>query len=227
MFSEDDLLPISALQHLAFCERQWALIHLEQAWSENALTAEGRILHEKAHEENNESRGDIRIVRSLRLHSFRLGLVGQADVVEFPNGSLAGFPPKIVEYKHGKPKAIDCDEVQLCAQAICLEEMMGLHMDEAELFYGKPRRRHVVVLSKELRERTEALAFRLHDLTEAALTPRAVWSKRCESCSLIEICLPGIAKGKKSAVRYLRSLILSSLAGESGDDGGDSVETPS
>lgn len=220
MYTEEDLLPISALQHLAFCERQWALIHLEQVWSENALTAEGRVLHEKAHEENSESRRDVRIVRALRLHSFRLGLVGQADVVEFPIGNLAGLPPKIVEYKRGKPKAIDCDEVQLCAQAMCLEEMTGLHLEESELFYGRPRRRHVVVLTPELRTRTENLALRLHVLTETALTPPAVWGKRCESCSLLEICLPETMQGKRSAQKYIKALIRSSLAEGLIEEGG-------
>lgn len=220
MYTEDDLLPISALQHLAFCERQWALIHLEQAWSENVLTAEGRVQHEKTHEENSESRRDVRIVRALRLHSFRLGLIGQADVVEFPTGTQAGLPPKIVEYKHGKPKAIDCDEVQLCAQAMCLEEMTGLHLEESELFYGRPRRRHVVELTKELRSRTESLALRLHALTEAAVTPPAIWGKRCESCSLLDICLPETMQGRKSAQKYINALIRSSLAGEVVEEGG-------
>jgi len=221
MYSEDDLLPISALQHLAFCERQWALIHLEQGWSENALTAEGRLQHEKTHEEASESRRDVRIVRALRLHSFRLGLVGQADVVEFPIGNLVDLPPKIVEYKHGKPKAIDCDEVQLCAQAICLEEMTGLHLEEAEFFYGRPRRRHVVELVPELRARTESLALRLHALTEAAVTPPAVWGKRCESCSLVGICLPETMQGKKSAKKYINALIRSSLAEDRVEEGGE------
>lgn len=221
MFSEDDLLPISALQHLAFCERQWALIHLEQVWNENALTAEGRVLHEKTHEESRESRRDVRIVRALRLHSLRLGLVGQADVIEFPMGSLAGLPPKIVEFKHGKPKAIDCDEVQLCAQAMCLEEMTGLHLQEAEFFYGRPRRRHVVELTKELRTRTESLALRLHVLTEAGVTPPAIWGKRCESCSLVEICLPETMQGKKSAKKYIDSLIRSSLTEGRVQEGGE------
>lgn len=221
MFSEDDLLPISALQHLAFCERQWALIHLEQVWNENALTAEGRVLHEKTHEESRESRRDVRIVRALRLHSLRLGLVGQADVIEFPMGSLAGLPPKIVEFKHGKPKAIDCDEVQLCAQAMCLEEMTGLHLQEAEFFYGRPRRRHDVELTKELRTRTESLALRLHVLTEAGVTPPAIWGKRCESCSLVEICLPETMQGKKSAKKYIDSLIRSSLTEGRVQEGGE------
>lgn len=178
------------------------------------------MLHEKTHEENSESRRDVRIVRALRLHSFRLGLVGQADVIEFPTGSLAGLPPKIVEYKHGKPKAIDCDEVQLCAQAMCLEEMTGLHMQEAEFFYGRPRRRHAVQLTEELRSRTESLSLRLHDLTEAAVTPPAIWKKRCESCSLLDICLPETMQGRKSAQKYINALIRSSLVEDRVEEGG-------
>ncbi|EHM10677.1 CRISPR-associated protein Cas4 [Thermanaerovibrio velox DSM 12556] len=222
MYSEEDLLPISALQHLAFCERQWGLIYLEQVWRENVLTLEGKFLHEKAHKEDGESRGDVRIVRALRLHSFRLGLVGQADVVEFPAGGLAGRPPKIVEYKSGKPKAVDCDEVQLCAQAMCLEEMTGLHIEEAEFFYGKPRRRHVVELTEALRARTERLSLRLHDLTEAAVTPSAVCGRRCELCSLRDVCLPEMSRGGRSAQRYINSLIRSSLA-EDLAEGGDGL----
>ena len=122
MFSEDELLPLSALQHLLFCERQCALIHIEQAWAENRLTVEGKNLHAKVHEADDESRGDLRIVRGLRLRSLRLGLVGQADVVEFHKQGDAWLPFP-VEYKRGKPKPEPCDEVQLCAQAICLEEM--------------------------------------------------------------------------------------------------------
>lgn len=202
--SEDDLLPLSALQHLAFCERQWGLIHLEQIWVENRLTAAGRVEHERVDSGETESRGAVRTVFSLRLRSLRLGLTGKADVVEFhlpePGGVWIPFP---VEHKHGKPKPDDCDEVQLCAQALCLEEMLGIPVAAGALFYGKPRRRKDVEISAELRERTEALAARLHELTQAGVTPPGLYEKKCESCSLLSQCMPRVSGGGRSAAAYL------------------------
>jgi len=211
MYSEDELLPISALQHLAFCERQWALIHLEQAWQDNVLTVEGKQLHEKAHESDSEYKGNVRILRSLRIRSFELGLVGQADVVEFEETAPENSIVRIIEYKRGRPKIGHCDEMQICAQAICLEEMLGLTLPEGCFFYGKPRRRHVVVFSAELRKETRRMAVRLHELTERKATPRATYGKHCESCSLKDICLPKSMEQGKRASRYLKSIIDSSL----------------
>lgn len=215
MFDEADLLPISALQHLVFCERQWALIHLEQLWSENRLTAEGRILHETAHAGESESRGDLRIARGLRIHSLRWGLSGIADIVEFhraPRGiALEGaegtWEPFPVEYKRGRPKPDQCDEIQLCAQALCLEEVLNAAIPAGALFYGRQRRRNQVLFNPSLRARTEKLAARLHGLTDACQTPPAVYAKKCHNCSLISLCLPKITTGKKSVRRYLSSLI--------------------
>jgi CRISPR-associated exonuclease Cas4 len=215
MYAEDDLLPISALQHLAFCPRQCALIHLEQVWAENRLTAQGRVMHERVHEGGNESRGDVRIARGIRLRSLRLGLTGVADVVEFHRPDASGNPqsaighrqspwlPFPVEYKRGKPKPDDCDAVQLCAQALCLEEMLNVAIADGALFYGTTRRRLDVSFDAALRERTERLAHALHDLFNARVTPPAVFEKRCENCSLIEECLPQTAGNRKSAARYL------------------------
>ena len=138
-FAESDFLPISALQHLAFCERQWGLIHLEQLWEENRLTAEGKLLHEKVDEGPDETRDGVRTVRSLALRSFRLGLIGKSDVVEFPKEPDAA--PLPVEYKRGRPKIEHWDEIQLCAQALCLEEMMGVPVILGAIYYGQPRRR--------------------------------------------------------------------------------------
>lgn len=230
MYSEDELLPISGLQHLMFCERQWGLIHIEQQWEENRLTMEGRVLHEKVDEAGPESRKDVRIARSLPLRSLRLGLVGRADVVEFrrieataeaeararnslyaPAVVLPGqrglwrvFP---VEYKRGRPKADRVDEVQLCAQALCLEEMLRASIHSGALFYGQPRRRHEVTFLPNLRAQTEALADRMRDLFEAGVTPAAVFEKRCLNCSLIDQCLPKTAGAKKSARSYLRRVL--------------------
>lgn len=221
MFTEDDLLPISALQHLAFCRRQWALIHLEGQWSDNRLTAEGNLSHERVHDEGTESRSDLRISHGLRLRSLRLGLVGQMDVLEFHKTddrskgiSLEGNPglwePIIVEHKHGRPKIGYEDEVQLCAQAMCLEEMLNISLSNASFFYGQPRRRCEVVLDEELRKQTEDLATLLHELTSAGKTPPAEYAPRCHSCSLIDFCLPKISSSRKSVSKYLAQINSSS-----------------
>lgn len=223
VFAEDELLPISALQHLVFCERQWALIHLEQLWSENHLTTEGRILHDRAHAPQSESRRDLRVARGLRLHSLRLGLTGVADVVEFHrcadsqgitlHGADGLWCPFPVEYKRGCPKRNQCDEIQLCAQALCLEELLKTTIPAGALFYGKNRRRREVLFSLPLRNRTAVLAARLHELTDSRKTPPAVYEKKCESCSLIDLCLPKATSGKRSVRRYL-SAALDKVEGE-------------
>lgn len=181
---QDDALPLSGLQHLAFCPRQWALIHLEQAWAENRLTAEGRLLHERADLPGQTSRQGVRTVRGLPLRSLRLRLSGRADVVEF---RPEPFP---VEYKRGKRKPTDCDLVQLCAQALCLEEMLGVPVPAGAIFYGEPRRRTDVDFTPALRTRTELLAATMHRLFAAHETPPAQPAKHCDRCSLIDICLP-------------------------------------
>lgn len=211
MYSEEDLLQISALQHFLFCQRQWALIHLEQVWSENYLTAQGRTLHEKTHEAETENRPGIRIVRSLRIHSFRLGLVGQADVVEFHQSQtgieLTGvnglWHPYPVEYKRGKAKPDNCDRVQLCAQAMCIEEMLNCEVPRGALFYGKPRRREQFEISEQLRIQTEQAASQIHQLYESRQTPKAEYGKKCKSCSLFEICMPSITGIRKDIEHYL------------------------
>ena len=255
MFSEDDLLPLSALQHLLFCPRQCALIHIEQLWADNRLTVEGTIMHERVDGLGTESRGDLRIARSLRLRSLRLGLTGRADVVEFhrdqgpgtrdqrpetedgralrearqhqpstmdhqsPAVRLPGarglWRPFPVEYKRGKPKRDHTDEVQLCAQALCLEEMLEVHIPRGALFYGKTRKRTEVEFTQELREETEDAARRLHRLIESESTPAATYEKKCGKCSLIELCQPkAIAKGTHSARRYLENALEEALGNE-------------
>lgn len=233
MFNEDDLLPISALQHLSFCERQWGLIHLEGIWGENRLTAEGRHLHDRAHEDETEARGDVRIARGLRLRCMRLGLSGKADVVEFhrvsPSAQGRGlkyrvseadekcgvriegvgglWQPVPVEYKRGKPKLEPCDEIQVCGQALCIEEMTGAQVPRGILFYGMPRRRYDVSFDDGLRGTTERLCARLHELTREGKTPQASYGKKCESCSLMDYCMPK-AVGKGGRVeKYLMAAI--------------------
>ena len=219
MFSEDDLLPLSGLQHLLFCERQWALIHLEQQWEENRLTQEGRVLHERVHESGTEARPDRVVARGLRIHSLRLGISGEADVVEFhrsvtphPNAiSLEGrtgwWTPFPVEYKRGKPKPDACDEVQLCAQALCLEEIFRVAIPSGALFYGVTRRRTPVEFDAHLRSQTEALAHRMHQMYQAGTTPQAIYAKKCERCSLIERCMPRMSTRHRDVQRYLATAL--------------------
>lgn len=199
MYTEDDLLPISALQHLLYCERQCALIHIERVWEENLFTAEGRILHEKVDSGEDCVRAGKRIARSLPLRSFRLGLSGIADVVEFGPEKSDVYP---IEYKRGRSKAANWDRIQLCAQAMALEEMLGVPVNEGALFYGKSRRREVVMLDAALREETLAASERLHSLIDSGQTPRARYEAKCDACSLIGQCMPKLPK-YKSASNYL------------------------
>ena len=185
-YSSEDLLPLSGLQHFAFCRRQWALIHLEQQWKENLRTVEGNLLHRRAHDEvARERRGGTLILRGLQVVSHQLGLSGQCDVVEFhadPEGvSLQGeaglWQPYPVEYKRGSPKSHQADELQLCAQAMCLEEMLCCSIPEGALFYGEPRRRTVVFFTPELRETVREDSDEMHQLYRRGHTPKAKPSK--------------------------------------------------
>jgi len=219
VFTEDELLPISALQHLVFCERQCALIHLEQVWQENRLTVEGRLMHERVDTRLPESRGRVRIAFGLSLQSLRLGLTGRADVVEFheaegedivrhgieqPVSRACPFP---VEYKRGKPKSDRCDEVQLCAQALCIEEMLGVSVPRGALFYRTIRRRREICFDNALRSETEDAARKLHELIDGQATPMARQGPHCRSCSLRQTCLPVLPTLKRSATRYLEEAI--------------------
>lgn len=224
MYSEDELLSLSALSHLLYCERRCALVHIEHVWEENRLTVEGKNMHERVHEQATESRPGIRIARGLRLRSLHLGLVGMADVVEFRgctgdmrlqisnlrsrNSDLKSpEQPFPVEYKRGKPKADHCDEVQLCAQALCLEEMLGVEVPAGALFYGTTRRRQDVVFDDVLRTLTGQTASRLHSLIESGVTPAAEYGPKCEHCSLIEICLPKKMAPGRTVARYLAGML--------------------
>lgn len=217
MFSEAELLPISGLQHLVFCRRQCALIHVEQQWAENRFTSEGRVLHEKAHEEEIEARNGVRISRSIPLRSLEYGLVGIADVVEFHRvlseqhegaclpGISGRWGPYPVEYKRGRKKKDNCDEVQLCAQALCLEEMLGVKVFEGSLYYGKVRRRTVVPIDGQLRKETIRLVQEFRELVMRGITPEALEGPKCEHCSLRDVCLPQMRTSQRSLSRYLNS----------------------
>ena len=252
LFSEDDLLPISAMQDIIFCERRAALQQIECIWEDNIFTIEGAHLHDKVHEEETvESRGDVRIARGLRLRSLRLGLTGIADVIEFHREEVISgkcsviseipedhssftkvtedkssffevsndksaieligveglWRPFIVEYKRGRLRHEKSFEVQLCAQALCLEEMLNVSVPAGAVFYGKPRRRLDVTFSPQLRAETESAAARLHELFRNGRTPTAVYEKKCESCSLMHLCMPKTLSAQKDVGKYIRNSI--------------------
>jgi CRISPR-associated exonuclease Cas4 len=197
-FSDSDLLPLSALQHYVYCPRQCALIHVEQQWSENRFTAEGRAQHERVDRPEHETRDGVRLEYAVLLRSLELGLIGKADVIEFhPDGRV--FP---VEHKRGRPKPDHCDWVQLCAQALCLEEMLNTSISEGAIFYGKPRRRQAVEFNEGLRAETRQVAKALHELINQGQTPPPVYEKKkCLACSLMDICMP---EQNDHVERYLR-----------------------
>lgn len=216
MFVEDELLPISALQHLLYCERQCVLIHLERLWAENRFTVEGRHLHERADSGKREARPGRKTQRAVPLWSYELGLFGKADVVEFHGQEVAsGSAPAIpfpVEYKRGKPKAHDADRVQLCAQAMCLEEMLAMPVVAGALFYGRTRRRQDVLFDAPLRDLTRQAAQQLHEMIASGSTPAAVYEKKkCGRCSLASQCLPRVSAGRAAAFidRQVRELLTS------------------
>lgn len=214
----DDPIPLSALQHAVYCLRQAALIHIERLWEENRFTAEGRVLHEVAHEPKLRREKGLRRVTALPLASKRLNLSGVADLVEFragPDGETA-YP---VEYKRGKAKLHRADEVQLCAQALCLEEMTARAVPEGALFYAETKRRLAVPFDADLRRLTEATALQLRELFAAGRTPPAVWRpERCRACSLIELCRPK-ASGKSALAFRARGIAAALDEGAAGADG--------
>lgn len=202
-YAEGEYLMLSELQHFIFCRRQWALIHLEQAWAENYLTTAGELMHKKAHQEESvEKRGNLIIMRGLRIVSHNLGISGQCDVVEFHKNSkgisLRGYDglwkPIPVEYKRGTEKEGSEDEVQLCAQAMCLEEMLLTEIPKGYLYYGENRRRTEVLFDAELRKKVVDATSEIHAAHERKHTPRVKTSKKCQSCSLNEICIPKLNK---------------------------------
>ncbi|MBR3672284.1 MAG: CRISPR-associated protein Cas4 [Spirochaetia bacterium] len=210
MYSESDYLLLSGLQHLCFCPRQCALIHIEQLWSENYLTASGRLQHEKVHSGLGESRKIIRIERDLKVSSSLLGISGKTDAVEFfADGRI--IP---VEYKHGEPKDDSSDEVQLCAQVICLEEMLHKEIAEGALFYFKIRKKIYIPITKELRTETIELAKKFHSIVAEGKTPYAVYTHKCESCSFIDECFPETAGQNKSVDNYLKRRMASGIISE-------------
>lgn len=200
---DDDLIPLSALQHYLYCPRQCALIHVERLWAENRQTAEGRVLHDRADQPGVEQRHGVRTVTAMPIAAPALGIVGVADVVEF-HADTAGESPYPVEYKRGRPKAHRADEVQLCAQALCLEAMFGCRVQDGALYYGKTRRRRAVAFDAELRDLTRATIAATRALLTAGHTPTAVYeARRCDTCSLIDLCQPRLLARAGHIQRWL------------------------
>lgn len=221
MYSEDDLLMLSGIQHMAFCERQWALIHLEQVWAENVRTIEGKHLHERTDDPfEDETRKDIRVVRAMPVVSHSIGLRGVADVVEFQRteneqegitvkikGRKGWWRPYPVEYKRGRPKPDDRDAVQLCAQAIALEEMLRISIDAGFLYYGQTRHREQIFFNQVLRTRVGDLSQKMHRMFSEGKTPKAQKGKHCSLCSLKEICQPNLTIRHRSVREYLAQMV--------------------
>jgi CRISPR-associated exonuclease Cas4 len=215
-YTQDELLPLSGIQHFLFCRRQWALIHIEQQWKENVLTAEGRIMHQRADDPFfTETRNGVITARSVPVASYRLGLSGVCDVVEFttsPDGvKLPGrdglYLAAPVEYKHGKEKQDHSDETQLCAQALCLEEMLSVTIPKGYLFYGETRHRVEIELTTELRNLVKDMADEMHNYFQRGYTPRVKTFKGCRSCSLADVCLPVLQEKVIAASKYIKQQI--------------------
>lgn len=212
MTAPEDFLPMSGIQHFCFCRRQWALIQLEEQWAENQRTAEGRLEHTRCHDTTQtERRGSLLITRGMKVVSHRLRLSGDCDVVEFrasPDGvplqnTEGRWQPMPVEYKHGHTKENDADRLQLCAQAMALEEMLACEIPEAALFYEETRRRELVPLTAELRQKTQAMADEMHQYFVRGYTPKVRPGTFCNACSLKELCLPVLYK-RADPKAYLR-----------------------
>lgn len=212
-YSEDELLQLSGIQHFRFCRRRWALIHIENQWQENLLTFEGRLLHERADDPTfTETRKGLISVRSMPVVSYKLGLNGVCDVVEFqadPDGiplknREGTFTVMPVEYKRGGKVTTIADEFQLCAQAMCLEEMLVTQITRGAIFYGETRRRTIVTLTQELRDQVRQLSDEMHDYYRRGYTPNSKPTKACKSCSLVDICLPEITSQPDRVAAYIR-----------------------
>lgn len=214
-YREEDFLMLSGIQHYAFCPRQWAFIHIEQQWKENYFTIMGNIMHENAHNKDfTEKRKDMVITRGMPVFSRTLGIRGDCDVVEFhrdangiPLKNYDGtYQPYPVEYKRGKPKEHDADALQLCAQAMCLEEMLVCKISKGFLYYGETRRRLELLFDEELRQKVISSFEKMHLLYEKRYTPKGKTTKACKACSLAELCIPKLNRNK-SVADYLEQML--------------------
>ncbi|KPQ28791.1 MAG: CRISPR-associated protein Cas4 [Marinobacter excellens HL-55] len=198
----EKLIPLSALQHYAFCPRQCALIHNEQVWAENWLTAQGQLLHQRVDRGEPETRKGIRYERGVLVSAESLGITGKLDLVEI---DLASGVMKPVEYKRGKPKRDNWDRIQLCAQGLCLEEMQGRPVDSGALWYWQTRHRADVPFSLDLREETRQVVANVRKLLTDGETPKVIYEKKCDACSLFDLCNPKLL-GKDRSARYVDDL---------------------
>lgn len=214
-YSEDDYLMLSGIQHFSFCRRQWALIHIENLWADNLRTIEGELMHKNAHDNSYiESRGDVYILRGVSIHSASLGISGQCDVLEYHkseegitlHGKDGLWQPYPIEYKKGEPKDVPADRLQLCAQAMCLEEMLCCDINSGALFYGEIRRRETVEFSDELRNTVRDYLSEMHEYAKKGYTPKVKPTKSCNACSLKELCLPTMLK-QTSAKKYISDML--------------------
>ncbi|HHW48271.1 MAG TPA: CRISPR-associated protein Cas4 [Clostridiaceae bacterium] len=216
LYSDDDLLALSGIQHFAFCKRQWGLIHIERQWQENVGTIEGQHLHQYVNNPDfYQMRDNVVTARSLPIVSYKLGFYGVADVVEFHkvdnkkgvmlSGRKGLWMPVPVEYKRGRPKTDDIDTVQLCAQAICIEEMFKISIGYGYIYYGQTRHRSKIIFSDSLRQKVFELSQAMHKLFEEKITPKAEPGKNCKACSLVDICMPQISKRNISVKVYLKN----------------------
>lgn len=216
VFNDSEFLMISGLQHFSFCRRQWALIHIENVWADNYLTALGNAVHERVHNESlREVRGDDITVRAMAIKSERLGICGECDAVVFSRSAdgitLGGREGKWsvlpVEYKRGRQKSDDCDRLQVTAQTMCLEEMLCCRIERAAVFYGETRRREFFDVTSELRKEVEKEISQMRDLLRRAHVPKVRPTAKCRSCSLYDICLPHLMRSKKSVSEYVGSYL--------------------
>lgn len=212
--NEDDFLLLSGIQHFCFCRRQWALIHIEHLWSENALTAEGRVVHERVHDPAlRESRKDVLTVRAMPIKSEQLGVTGECDAVIFTkaefgavlHGKRGQWSILPVEYKRGKKKTTECDRLQVAAQAMCLEEMFSCRIETGALYYFETRSRESVLLTAELREQVTSMFAEMHTYMKRGYTPKVKPHRGCANCSLRNLCLPTLLKSSKSAAAYIHA----------------------
>lgn len=218
MLSEEDLIPISALQHVMFCERQYALIHVEQLWEENLFTAEGRVLHERVDQVHHEERRNFKVEYGMSIRSMKYGLIGKTDLVEFTKDGDGGYLNIVpVEFKRGRKKESDADRVQLCAQAMCLEEMFSIDIPEGQFYYLQEHRRTTTEFTVELRDRTIEAIERIRQIDASGTVPEAVYRKStCDRCSLLDLCMPkALNRGGKNVSRYIQNQVRKNIEGSS------------
>lgn len=207
MLEDSQTIAISALQHVAYCPRQFALIHVEQAWEENYFTAQGQALHERVDAGAPEQRGNVRYERSVAVYSQTLGISGKLDLLEIEGKADKRYFP--VEYKRGKPKTEDWDRIQLCAQALCLEEMRGVQINDGAVWYWQERKRERVLINADLRDFTMQVIAQAKEILARGITPAPTpHISRCKACSLVELCLPDIARKDHSSL-YIQQLFAS------------------